>query len=209
MNLVPLNVNQYTIWTADQLDGYGSKHLPAVIQNIVGCRQKPVKTCLEHFSGPGYIGLALLSTGFTERLVLADIHEPAREAVDRTIRDNNLHDKVEFICSDCFDNIPPQQFELIVGNPPHFNFVAPQLEEDDPFEEKRKHSDIDWKAHKKFYSQVKDYLAADGDIIMWENVMGSNTDTFQHMIQSNNLQITSHWIDPEWSNDVWYLQVTH
>ena len=39
----------------------------------------------------------------------------------KTVRENNIDDYVNIYHSDIFDNIPnDQKFDLIVGNPPHF-----------------------------------------------------------------------------------------
>ena len=108
-----------------------------------------------------------------------------------------------------FKNIPAQKFDLIVGNPPHFNYELPYNEEAVHYEEHRKHMDLDWKCHIDFYNNVKDYLAPNGQIILMENVKGSSATLFYDMIRKNGLRIADHKTSMKWSDDIWYIRVVH
>ena len=210
MKLVKVPVGDLTVTTADQLDGYGYKHLDDILTHIVGMSfNRPVKRALEWCSGPGYIGFGLKELNYAEQIVLSDIHEPLKEIVNQSIVENNCEDSMQFICSDNFKNIPPQKFDLIVGNPPHFNFDLPYNEEAIHYEEHRKHLDIDWKCHIDFYNNVKDYLAPNGQIILMENVKGSSVTLFYDMIRKNGLRIADHRVSLKWPKDIWYIRVVH
>lgn len=68
--------------------------------------------------GTGIIGLqALLHNA--KKVVFADINKDAIENTKVNIINNNIiNNKSEVYCSDCFDAIPTQQFDLIVFNIP-------------------------------------------------------------------------------------------
>jgi tRNA1(Val) A37 N6-methylase TrmN6 len=210
MKLVKLPVGRHQVVTADQLDGYGYKHLEDVILNVVDMSgKKPVERILEWCSGPGYIAFALETIGYGKEYVLSDIHEPLIEVVNQSIIDNNVQDRMQFICSDNFKNMPAQKFDLIVGNPPHFNFFLPDSEEAIKYEEHRKHMDLDWECHKDFFKTVKEYLAEDGQIILMENVKGSSPTLFYEMLKDYGLRIANSKTSREWPEDIWYLKIVH
>ena len=82
----------------------------------------PVDHIFEMCAGPGFIGFSLLAHGLCERLTLADINPAAVEICRKTIAHNNLSDRVRVYLSDCLDDIPKtEQWDLVVGNPPHWN----------------------------------------------------------------------------------------
>lgn len=210
MNLVKLPVGHYHVWTADQLDGYGYKHLEDIVLNMVRMSgEQPVERILEWCSGPGYIAFALRTIKYAKEFVLSDIHEPLEEIVNRSITDNGLEDSMQFVLSDNFKSMPEQKFDLIVGNPPHFNFFLPDSEEAIKYEEHRKHMDMDWECHRDFFKNAKQYLAEDGQIILMENVKGSSPSLFYEMLKDHGLRITDHKISKEWPDDIWYLKVQH
>jgi methylase of polypeptide subunit release factors len=199
-----------SLYTSDQFDGYGYQHINDILGHIVGMSgNKPVKRALEAFCGPGYIGFGLKELNYAEEIVLSDIHEPLWEAIGQSINVNNLQDSVQFIVSDNFKNIPEQKFDLIVGNPPHFNFRKLYDEKDLFYNEPRKHVDLDWKIHIDFYNNVKNYLAPDGKIILMENVRGSDPHAFEDMINKNGLRMTDYAISETWPDDIWYIKVEH
>src|SRR5262249_328153 len=75
----------------------------------------------EWCAGPGFMGFGLLGYGFCDTLCLADINPEAIEACRRTVAENGLADRVAIYSSDNLDGIAPtEQWDLVVGNPPHF-----------------------------------------------------------------------------------------
>ena len=86
---------------------------------IWGCRAR--RACFSGARGPGFIGFALLGYGFCDTLCLADINPEAVDACRRTVIQNRLAERVAVYHSDNLDGIPAsEQWDLVVGNPPHF-----------------------------------------------------------------------------------------
>lgn len=191
-------------WSKDT-DGCGNQMIDDFLDATQAISEDTkFKNVLEWCSGPGYWGFGLLATGIAEHVTLADIYEPNKPAVLKTIKENNLQDRATFVLSDNFTNIPQQKFDLIVANPPHFNMDPYVAHYDDP----RKYKDLDWSIHRNFFNTVNDYLTDNGVIVLAENVWGSNPDTFQDMINDNGLQITRHFVSKQYPLDMWYLGIT-
>lgn len=136
---------------------------------------------MEWCAGPGFIGFSLLAHGYCDSLCLADINPRAVEACRRTVRENGLEDRVTVHHSDNFDAIPPDaQFDLIVGNPPHFvDSNVGNIRAHDP----------EWRVHEGFFASVDRHLAPNGTILLQENNLGSSAATFRPMIERNGLKI--------------------
>ena len=166
---------------------------------------KIYKRCLEWCSGPGYFGFGILYFNLIENLVLSDIYYLNKEVVNLTIKENNLENKAKFYLSDNFKSIPKtEKFDLIIGNPPHFDF---KLNGDIDDHEHRKYSDVDWKIHEDFFDNVNDYLSDDGKIILMENMKGSKPSVFKNQILKNNLKITNHFRSVKYPNDAYYIEI--
>jgi len=212
--IIEITIGDFKIFTSGQLDGYGYKH----VQDIAGAFQsmtngKKFNNAMEWCCGPGYIGFTLLFIGMIKKCTFSDIHEPISKVINKTIETNNLSNKSKFICSDNFKNISEQKFDLIVGNPPHFNFTVDkmkQLEENPYWEiynEDRKFCDLDWKIHKDFFANVNKYLEDDGDILLMENVKGSSLKDFTSMIHKNKLKVVQSFKSHHWQDDIWYIHI--
>jgi methylase of polypeptide subunit release factors len=135
----------------------------------------------EWCAGPGFIGFALLGYGFCDTLCVADINPEAIEACRRTVTENVLADKVTIYLSDNLDGIAPsEQWDLVVGNPPHFA--------DQAAGELRFH-DNDWRLHRSFFRTVGRFLKPGGVIVLLENNCGSTAETFREMITEAGLSI--------------------
>lgn len=207
MEVKKVTVGEYGVYTADQLDGYGFKHLDDIVSAILFLtKQRGGKNVLEWCSGPGYIGFGLLHINKADRMTFSDIHPPAGDFVNRTIKENGLEDRAEFIVSDNFANLD-DKYDLIVGNPPHFNFKLEETHDALFYEEHRKHMDMNWEVHRNFFENVSDYLTDDGQIVLMENMKGSSITTFYDMIYSNGLRVDHYITSPNWPEDIWYLKV--
>ena len=69
-------------------------------------------------------------------------------------------DRVAVYHSDNLDDIPPsEQWDLVVGNPPHFVDISPG--------ELRFH-DQDWKLHRRFFATIGGLLKPGGVIVLLE-----------------------------------------
>lgn len=196
-----------TIYTADQLDGHGLMHISDAVSTFkffVGDRR--FKKALEWCSGPGYLGLMLYRYDIADSVVLSDIFEPLANVVNKTIKENCLENSIRFIHSDNFKSID-EKFDLIIGNPPHFNYDLKITEETVHYNEHRKFIDRHWKIHEDFFNNVSHYLDDDGCIILMENVKGSTPETFREMIKNNNLKIKNVLPSCQYPQDVWYCQI--
>jgi SAM-dependent methyltransferase len=135
----------------------------------------------EWCAGPGFIGFALLGYGFCDTLCLADVNPEAVEACRRTIAQNRLAERVAVYHSDNLEGIPAsEQWDLVVGNPPHFVDVSPG--------ELRFH-DQDWKLHRRFFATIGRFLKPGGVIVLLENNRGSTAETFRNMLEAAGLSI--------------------
>jgi len=165
----------------DHLDGggrtSGMEYLP-LFRDLGMPRQSRV---FERYAGPGFIGFALLGYGFCDTLCLADVNLEAVEACQLTVTQNGLADRVTVYHSDNLDGIPPcEQWDLVVGNPPHFPDVS--------LGELRFH-DEDWNLHERFFANVDRFLKPGGMIVLLENNQGSTAETFRGIIETAGLRI--------------------
>lgn len=134
--------------------------------------QKYIKcgNILEMCSGPGFMGFYLKANEFADNLYLSDINESNKECIDSTISFNNLSN-IQFIKSDCFENIPKDlKFDTIISNPPHFKTIRPGGYRSD--DEMRISLDSDMKIHKSILENAKHYMHKDSRLILVENCDG-------------------------------------
>jgi methylase of polypeptide subunit release factors len=195
------------IYTADQFDGYGLQSLSDFINSvrqIVG--GKKFQNALEWCCGPGYFGFMLHRYGIAKNVTLVDIHDPLEQAINQTIKENLLEESIKFVCSNNFQNVQGT-FDLIVGNPPHFNVDLEETEETIHYNEHRKFIDLDWQIHQDFFNNVGNYLSDDGSIILMENAKGSDPSVFFKMIEDNDLKINNVIKSLEFPNDIWYMEI--
>ena len=73
-----------------------------------------------------------------------------------------------------------EQWDLVVGNPPHFVDISPG--------ELRFH-DEEWKLHRHFFGTIGRFLKPGGIIVLLENNRGSTAETFRGMIEAAGLSI--------------------
>lgn len=170
------------------------------------------ENCYEWCSGPGFYGYTLLGAGICKSLFLADIYEPAVSQANKTAKSNGLLDKVHILNSNNWDGFSNhQKFDLIVGNPPHFN-VHNYYNEIWQFTS-RVYFDQDWQIHREFFSKAKIHLAPDGEILLLECAWGSGVNTFQVMIDDAGLRIKKHFLSEykheKFGEPLYYLSIGH
>lgn len=153
----------------------------------------------EFCAGPGFLGFSCLSKGLCNRLTLSDINQKAIDACNQTVKYNNLEDKVNVILSDGLNDIPHQQFDLIIANPPHLN---PNISLTDliPDVPPVIYTDQNWAIHEKFYNNVKYYLHNDSDILFIENIVGNGQEIFKNQISEAGLTLEAIFSYPESDN---------
>ena len=184
-----------------ELDGggrtFGKDYVP-FLNERVGKTGRVYEWC----AGPGFIGFHILSAGLCDTLCLSDINPAAVECVERTIRENDLGDRVTVYRSDCLDDIPrDERWDLVVGNPPHsgLDIELPN------WGNAIIYKDIGWDLHRRFYSTIGRHLADDAKIILQENYFCSTPETFAGMIAEAGLQTHSVGMYPPGAQFVYYL----
>ncbi|MBB3059337.1 peptide chain release factor N(5)-glutamine methyltransferase [Microbulbifer rhizosphaerae] len=131
------------------------------------CPQETLRA-LDLGTGTGAIALALASEKPGWRIVAAEKSAEAVALAEENRRALKL-DKVQILRSDWFAQIPPQQFDLILSNPPYIDAADPHLEEGDVRFEPRLAlvaareglADIEWIAQKSI-----EYLRPAGWLIV-------------------------------------------
>ncbi|MDB2318943.1 class I SAM-dependent methyltransferase [Gammaproteobacteria bacterium] len=204
-----VNYNGLLVFDKPELHGEGMTIGQDYIRmlNVLGFTQ--VDRIFEFCSGPAYIGYSLLAHGFCKNLTLADINPEAIKCVRKTASYNNVEHLVNIYHSDIFESIPEtEKFDLVVSNPPHF---PPEMKmgNTDLGEENLKAYDKDWDLHRKFYSQIKNYMQPGGYVVMQENTQGGmDVETFREMVESGGGEIID-WIQSKditgKSNPMYYI----
>lgn len=203
-----IKVGNYTVISNQETDGYGALTVKDAISCFLHFAQgRQFENALEWCCGPGYFGFAALHSKLTKQITFSDVSEHAQSVMLDSIKVNNLDCK--FYLSDNFKNIPKQKFDLIIANPPHFNFTVPDYRDDLTVKEHepRKMRDLDWNIHRNFFDNVNEYLTEDGKIMLMENITGSTPETFLDMIQKNNLKITNVSKSVTHADFVYYIEI--
>jgi methylase of polypeptide subunit release factors len=204
-------VNDIKVWCDGEMYGggesFGQEYVP-VLKTLYA--EKTFDNCLEWCSGPGFIGFALLSHNLVQNLYLADIFKPALKACEKTIsqlpskyQNNTIKTLHIDSIAQLDDNL---KFDLIVGNPPHWNWTVPSYTAQ--FFSERINADNDWNIHREFFANIKKNLADDGVILLQEAAKASGPETFRNMIEDNDLKISRCFHTHEFMQH-WYLEVTH
>ena len=167
--------------------------------------------CFDWCSGPGFVGFNILSRGICNNLWLGDIFKPSLRAAEKSIE--NLPEKYKkntiatLHLQGIEDISETLEFDLVVGNPPHWNNKGETLATRTRFRDLCS-TDNDWKIHGNFFQNIKKNLSADGIILLLEQSFSSGPDTFKKIVEQNDLEITRCF----WTNitsDYYYLEVRH
>lgn len=181
------NVGNYSIFYESNQNG-GGMHFGQDYINVIKDRYsgRIFKLAYEFCCGPAYIGFSLLEAGVVEELVLSDIHPAAFSSIEKTREFNNVSNKAEFFLQAGVADLPIQNIDLCVSNPPHFLNKVGWLSHI----EERIYRDQDWAIHREFYRNIKSKMSPDGVILMQENALGSSLHDFEEMIDSAGLVVT-------------------
>ena len=150
----------------DQTGGgcsFGQNFIP-----FIAAYPQKFNTALEWCSGAGFIGFSLLAHNLCNHITLLEKNKRDHVYLNMTIHKNNLQKSAKAVRSDNFKYFKPDSdfkgFDLIVGNPPHFN----TLYRSGP-SESRLTNDIDWNIHKEFFRTVHQFIHSKSHIILVEN----------------------------------------
>jgi 16S rRNA G966 N2-methylase RsmD len=167
--------NGIAVFDRVELDGGGRDFGQDCCRVLRELRPEGCERLLEICAGPGYIGYALLATGFCRHLVLADINPMAIQAARKTARVNRLQDRVTIYQSDGLHQIgPAERWDVVVSNPPHF---LPRQGEDDLLL-----YDEEWRFHREFLTCVKAFLKPGAVVLLQESHAGSTPGLFEPWI---------------------------
>ena len=74
---------------------------------------------LDLCTGSGAIAISVAKYAQNADLFASDISKNAIQVAKKNARTNGVQDRIEFIESDLFENIPKMKFDIIVTNPPY------------------------------------------------------------------------------------------
>lgn len=152
--------------------------------------------CLEWCSGAGFIGFSLLGKGLCNQLDLADIWKPSLKAAQNVKVSCNIN---TWHIRRLADIQPPQQYDLIVGNPPWYpgNLLK----------NNRLTCDPGLSILKSFFTDVKNYLAPNGMIVLCEGQTYTGPKDILNALENTELEMTQVLkYDDRWH---WFLVVEH
>lgn len=206
--------NSITVLHLPETDGggtwFGQEYVKIIKQRYP---DRIFQNCYEWCAGPGFIGFAILANGLCERLLLSDIYDPAVELSKETARRAGIANRVESLLFRDLSLLPVDyQFDLVVANPPHEPFGTPIVHTAD--HGGRIEADPDWASHRNFFKHIGRHLKPGGIILLQENAFRGPITEFKSMIESNNLEITDHFVSPEFYNSntecqIYYIEIRH
>jgi SAM-dependent methyltransferase len=165
------------------LDGggssFGQDYIPFLHDRGMSRQTRVFEWC----AGPGFIGFSLIGFGLCDTLCLADVNPEALAACRRTIAASGLGGRVSLYRSDNLKDIPPtEQWDLVVGNPPHFDCAQSR---------ELRFADEGWRLHREFFASVGRFLKPGGVLLIQENNHGSTAETFRAMIDAAGLSLVA------------------
>lgn len=209
-----LRVNDIDIHYTNETNGGGDFFLPEYAK-VAHEWYGEVDSCLEWCSGPGFIGYGMLAAGVCKSVAFNEIFEPAVDMLHKTADENNLD--VNIYTEDTLDNVE-QQFDLVVGNPPHWSTeeyarqAVQAINNGQQLNDRVRQVlvDKDWAVHKSFFKNMKRLLKPDGHILLQENSTGSDPRMFNDMLKGTGLKVLSHADSIAYKElNIYYLEIGH
>lgn len=209
------------IWRINGLDVYytnetngGGDHFALEYIDVIRDWYECVDNALEWCSGPGFIGYGLLASGLCKNISFNDMYDPAIQMLEQTKSNSKYMKNISIHRGNNLDSMERNnQFNLVVGNPPHWkdNELASRSLGFDITEHKHIQEilvDQNWEAHKSFYKNMKTLLHPNGTIVLQENAQGSSPDDFNEIVKEAGLKIKSYANSVKY-DDIYYLVVEH
>ena len=209
MDFITTGAQQIKVHHDSWMDGggtwFGQEYVDIIKQRYP---DRVFERCYEWCSGPAFIGFGILDHGLCKSLCVSDIYPDAINAVEQTIKANQLLN-VSAYATGAVAGLPAHEmFDLVVANPPHF-LACPG---DDNYQ--RIAVDQDWAAHQEFFENIVQHLLPGGIILLQENQAGSlNRELdFAPFIAAAGLEITAvidspaHY-DPTQHTQIYYIEI--
>ena len=91
-----------------------------LVEEVIKIAKKVgAKKILDLCTGSGAIAVSLAKYIPNSKLTGADISSKALRIAKLNARNNNVEDRITFISSNLFDNVPEEKYDIIVSNPPY------------------------------------------------------------------------------------------
>ena len=91
-----------------------------LVEEVIKIAKKiNAKKILDLCTGSGVIAISLAKYIKEAQITATDISEKALRIARLNARNNNVDDKITFISSNLFQNIPEEKYDIIVSNPPY------------------------------------------------------------------------------------------
>ncbi len=148
-----------------------SEKLHTIFENLTN------KSVLDVGTGTGVQAVQAAKAG-ARKVVALDINPAAISCAKENIELNNVGDAVTVLESDLFNSLGKEdKFDVVIANLPITDFPIEGIVESALY-------DPDYKLHKRFLTEVKNYLSEDGFIVMTHiNLKGlSDFEEFEKML---------------------------
>jgi methylase of polypeptide subunit release factors len=130
----------------------------------LGKQEKVLELC----SGPGFIGLHMLETGFCEEIHLSDVNV---YALPKNTKAKTIH-------SDGLKNIS-EKYDLIVCNPPWFDHKTYFFDIEIPSDRSSLiFTDEKWRLHKHIFSTASEHLNDGGYLVLLDCKFSTHPENF-------------------------------
>lgn len=90
-----------------------------VEETIKIAKKIKAKKILDLCTGSGAIAISLAKYIENSRITAIDISEKALEVAKKNAKSNEVENKISFLKSDLFKNLPKEKYDIIVSNPPY------------------------------------------------------------------------------------------
>ena len=91
-----------------------------LVEEVIKIAKKVgAKKILDLCTGSGAIAVSLAKYIPNSKLTGVDISSKALRIAKLNARNNNVEDRITFISSNLFDNVPEEKYDIIVSNPPY------------------------------------------------------------------------------------------